>query len=116
MPCLLPIGITSHVPMPSFQIEIPQAEVGKIRGATLRLGLARTGGFAANPSASINGNPIDVGVSWSSGVPTFWGVVEIPLDLTHLQADNTVSVTFDKAGGQISTVSIVYRVPVVTEP
>ena len=100
----------------SFQIEIPQAEVGKIRGATLRLGLARTGGFAANPSASINGNPIDVGVSWSSGVPTFWGVVEIPLDLTHLQADNTVSVTFDKAGGQISTVSIVYRVPVVTEP
>ena len=96
----------------TFTIAIPPQELEQLASATLRLGVARTGGFQQNPVSSLQGEPLPVELQWSSGVPTFWGTVEIPLDAARLRAENELAFQFDKPGGQISTVSIVYRVAV----
>jgi len=96
----------------SFKISIPTTELKKIESATLRLGVARTGGFKDNPRCSINGKQLPVGLKWSSGVATFWGTVDVPLDPDRLKKENNLRLQFDQPGGQISTASIVYRVSV----
>ncbi len=93
----------------SFEIDIPKQQLNEIESATLRLGVARTGGFKENPRCSLNGKNLPVDLKWSSGVATFWGTVEIPLDPRRLKTKNVLRLKFDQAGGQISTASIVYR-------
>jgi agarase len=105
---IVAIGTEPH----AFRIAIPKADLGTIHSATLRLGLARSGGFDTNPAITINGKPLGISLGWTAGVPTFWGAIEIPLDPAALQADNALSLTFDKAAGQISTAAISYRVRV----
>ena len=94
----------------TFQISIPKKDIEGLVNAKLRSGVARTGGFKKNPRCSINGKTIPVDLQWSSGVPTFWGTVDIPLDSNLLKNKNVLRLKFDQAGGQVSTASVVYRV------
>lgn len=99
----------------TLTLAIPAEDLEHLESATLRLGVARTGGFPVDPQGSCNGEPLRLPLKWSSGVPTFWGTVEIELDPAQLQAENELALQFEKPGGQISTASIIYRVAVPAE-
>lgn len=78
---------TSTVALPTF----PSA----LSSVTLKLGLARNGGFGTNPTVKVNGTALSgVYVSDSNGVADYHGVtsVSVPVGLVTLGGNNTILV------------------------
>lgn len=78
--------------------------------ATLRLGLGRDHGRSLLPLVLFNGDTLDVprdirGYNQLTR-SRFFGILEIPVPYESLKEKNSVSVTFDDAGGHISSVSL----------
>ncbi|GAL62672.1 T9SS type A sorting domain-containing protein [Algibacter lectus] len=78
--------------------------------AVLRVGLGRLHGTSLQPTIKVNGTLIDVPENWRGDNQTqrerFFGVLEIPVPFSLIQADNTVSVEFGDTGGHISTLTL----------
>ena len=78
--------------------------------AVLRLGIGRAHGSSLRPTVAFNGTLVTVPDDFRGydqrPRPQFFGVIEIPVPYELLQADNTVSVTFDDDGGHISSVTM----------
>ncbi|MBD0403752.1 carbohydrate-binding protein [Flammeovirga sp. EKP202] len=75
--------------------------------ASLQMGIGRKHNKSKNPTIKINGTTVTVPNNWKGYDQTdrsdFFGVIEIPFDISLLQASNTVSVTFPDGGGHISS-------------
>ena len=79
--------------------------------ATLRLGIGRPITASLMPVVKFNGVTLSVPTDYRGydqyngglGRDRFFGVLEIPVPRTALQASNTVTVTFSDAGGSISS-------------
>jgi agarase len=80
-----------------MELTVPMAPwPGRVAAARLFLGLARDGGFDANPEVNVNGTVLkDIDLSWSRGVKNFHGLAigTIPPEIL-MEGANTVTVTF----------------------
>ncbi|MWW25259.1 T9SS type A sorting domain-containing protein [Algibacter lectus] len=78
--------------------------------AVLRVGLGRLHGTSLQPTIKVNGTLVDVPENWRGDNQAqrerFFGVLEIPVPFSLIQADNTVSVEFGDTGGHISTLTL----------
>ena len=78
--------------------------------AVLRVGLGRLHGASLQPTIKVNGTLVDVPENWRGDNQAqrerFFGVLEIPVPFSLIQADNTVSVEFGDTGGHISTLTL----------
>ncbi len=95
-----------------------QAEVFQINGisknsygeALLRIGIGRQHGLSLQPIVKVNGTSINVPSNWRGDNQEkrerFFGALEIPVDFSLLQTNNTISVEFPDNGGHISTTTL----------
>jgi hypothetical protein len=82
--------------------------------AVLRLGFGRNHGKSLQPTVMVNGNAVIVPNDFrgydqnlnGNARDNFFGVIEIPMPYTYLQADNEVTVEFTDTGGFVSTAAI----------
>ena len=78
--------------------------------AVLRIGVGREHGKSLHPTITVNDKIIDVPTDWrgydQAQRERFFGVLEIPVPFDVLQSNNTISVSFNDAGGHISSVSM----------
>ncbi|PWJ34981.1 T9SS type A sorting domain-containing protein [Sediminitomix flava] len=78
--------------------------------AILRVGVGRDLGKSLKPTVTVNGNDVNTDGDLIKGYDQnnrsrFFGVLEIPVNLSYLNAgNNTVSVKFSDGGGHISSV------------
>ena len=75
--------------------------------ASLQMGIGRKHDRSKSPIVKINGTTVAVPTNWKGSDQAnrsdFFGVIEIPFDISLLQSSNTVSVTFPDGGGHISS-------------
>lgn len=78
--------------------------------AVLRIGVGREHGKSLKPTVIINGETITVPNDWrgydQAERAQFFGVLEIPVSFSDLQANNNISVSFGDTGGHISSVTM----------
>ncbi|WAJ72286.1 RICIN domain-containing protein [Catenovulum adriaticum] len=76
--------------------------------SVLRLSMGRVHGKSFQPTVTVNGSPVQINLNWAGGSQSsrdeFFGVIEVPVDNSLLQANNTVNITFPDAGGRIASV------------
>ncbi len=75
--------------------------------AIIRLCIGRNHLSIKIPEVSVNGTLVPVPTNWEGYDQTdrddFFGLIEIPVPISLIQATNTVSVTFPDAGGHVSS-------------
>lgn len=75
--------------------------------AILRIGLGRDHNLSLKPIVKINDHELRVPEDWrgydQSTRDRFFGVLEVPVPYEYLQANNTISLEFNDAGGHITT-------------
>lgn len=84
--------------------------------AILRLGIGRDHGKSLLPRVMVNGTEVSVPADFKGydqvqgktnpGRDNYFGVIEVPVALSTLQENNTISIEFSDAGGFISTVAL----------
>jgi agarase len=84
--------------------------------SVLRLGIGRDHGKSLTPTVMVNGAQVTVPVDFrgydqvngkvNPGRDNYFGVIEIPIPLSALQASNTVSIEFSDTGGYVSTAAL----------
>ncbi len=93
-----------------IDFEINGVEKSEQGEAILRIGLGRDHGKSLKPELEVNGTvvtiPDNVRGDDQKMRDTFFGVLEIPVDYSILEADNKISLTFPDAGGHVSTVTM----------
>ena len=76
--------------------------------SVIRMGVSRAHGKSLNPSVSVNGSAVYAKTNWAGGNQAtrdeFYGVIEIPVNNSILNANNSVSITFPDGGGKIASV------------
>lgn len=90
--------------------------VGENGEAVLRLGIGRDHGKSLLPTVKVNNTPLTVPADFRgydqkqgkkyAGRDNYFGVIEIPVPLSSLQASNTITVNFADTGGFVSTASL----------
>ncbi len=94
--------ITSNTPI-TFQFANVETGEGK---AKLRMTIGRKHDVSKSPTISVNGTPITVPSNWKgydqANREDFFGTIEVPVDMTLIQASNTVTVTFPDNGGKLA--------------
>lgn len=91
--------------------------------ATLRMGIGRDHNRSKSPDIRVNGTLVDVPNDWKgydqANRDDFFGVIEIPVAIELLSANNTVEVTFTDSGGRVSSMVMSVEgydvVPAVTD-
>lgn len=100
-------AIAANTPI-TFNID--QVNLAAHGEATLRVGVGRDHGRSLKPKITVNGTPISVPDNFrglgQEDRDNFFGVLEIPVPYSALQADNSVVVTFPDAGGYVSTATM----------
>ncbi|NME66753.1 PKD domain-containing protein [Flammeovirga aprica] len=75
--------------------------------ATLLMGIGRKHDRSKQPTIKVNGTAVNVPDNWKGQDQAhrddFFGVIEIPVDLSLLKEENTVEVTFPDDGGHVSS-------------
>ena len=75
--------------------------------ATLRMSIGRKHDRSKAPVVMVNNTPVDVPVDWKgydqANRDDFFGMIEVPVPIQLLGANNTVSVAFPDSGGRISS-------------
>ncbi|MEM9339618.1 MAG: T9SS type A sorting domain-containing protein [Bacteroidota bacterium] len=84
---------------------------GMFGKATLRLGVGREHGKSLRPMVSINGTELSVPSNFSGDDdqqfrPGFFGLLEVDVPYELLQEDNEIAITFDDAGGFVSSAAM----------
>ncbi|WP_370980161.1 agarase [Agaribacterium sp. ZY112] len=106
-------AITMNSPI-SFAID--DVAVGANGEAVLRLGIGRDHGKSLTPTVMVNTTEVTVPTDFrgydqitgdvNPGRDNFFGVIEIPVPLSALTEDNTVTIEFDDDGGYVSTAAL----------
>lgn len=90
----------------SMSFEFTGIETGTGR-ATLRMAIGRKHNNSKQPVVKLNGTTIPVPTNWKGGDQAnrddFFGVIDIPFDMSLLKKSNTVSVTFPDNGGHLAS-------------
>ncbi|WP_406827501.1 agarase [Microbulbifer sp. ARAS458-1] len=105
-----------------LQFAIDDVTVGDNGEAVLRLGVGRDHGKSLTPSVTVNGNVVTVPEDYQGydqyyggkGRAQYFGVLEIPVDLSFLSEDNDIEIVFEDDGGFVSTATL--QVFNTTEP
>ncbi len=87
----------------------------------LRMSIGRKHDRSKAPVVTVNGTNVDVPVDWKgydqANRDDFFGMIEIPVPIELLAANNTVSVTFPDSGGRVSSMILnVESVDAMAEP
>lgn len=100
----------------AITFNINDVTVGDNGEAILRLGIGRDHGKSLTPTVLVNTTEVSVPVDFrgydqemgnvNRGRDNYFGVIEIPVSLSALQADNTITVTFSDTGGFVSTAAL----------
>jgi len=94
----------------TIEFNINNVVLGDKGEAVLRLGLGRDHGKSLKPTVKVNGTAISVPDNFRGDEQvdraTFFGVIEIEVPYELLQTNNLISVTFNDAGGFISTATM----------
>lgn len=90
--------------------------IGSSGEAILRLGIGREHGKSLSPTVMVNTTAVVVPADFRgydqvngkvhSGRDSYFGVIEIPVSLSALEASNTITVEFPDAGGFVSTAAL----------
>lgn len=87
------------------QFSINKVRTGK-GDARLRLSFGREHGTDRKPEVLLNNQPLEVPEDWAGdtqeGRTTFFGMLEIPVEMSQLRSSNTVTVTFPDSGGKVA--------------
>jgi len=82
-------------------------ETSSVGDAILRMSIGRKHDRSKAPEVTVNGTAVDVPVDWKgydqANRDDFFGMIEIPVPIALLQANNTVEVTFPDSGGRVSS-------------
>lgn len=75
--------------------------------ATLRMAISRKHNVSKAPVVKVNGTTVAVPTNWKgydqANREDFFGTIEIPVDMSLIQANNTVTVTFPDNGGRVAS-------------
>lgn len=75
--------------------------------ARLRMGIGRKHDRSKRPEVRLNGQTINVPDNWmgydQADRDDFFGVIDIPLPIQHVRADNVVTIKFPDSGGRLSS-------------
>ncbi len=98
--------IQAHTPL-TFQID--NVVLGTEGEAVLRVSFGRAHQLSTKPEVLLNGVKLNVpenfaGITQEYRDEGFFGMLQIPVPYEILSSNNTVSVTFDDAGGKVSSV------------
>lgn len=112
--------ITANQPI-TFNID--DVQTANEGSATLRMGIGRTHNVSKAPVLTVNGTVVDVPGDWAgydqANRDDFFGVIEIPVPISLLNANNEIAVTFPDSGGRVSSmileVEAIDFVPELTE-
>ncbi|GLS83854.1 agarase [Paraferrimonas haliotis] len=85
--------------------------------AILRLSLGRAHGLSLTPTLLVNGHTVDVPQNYRGydqehdgfGRSEFYGTIEVPIEWSLLQQNNTFSLTFADSGGYVATIALQHR-------
>ncbi|BAX78437.1 T9SS type A sorting domain-containing protein [Labilibaculum antarcticum] len=76
--------------------------------ASLRMSIGRKHNRSKTPSIKVNGNNVTVPTNWAgydqANRDDFFGMIEIPVPIEYLKADNEVSIQFPDSDGRVSSV------------
>lgn len=90
--------------------EIDDVSVPTFGEAVLRVGIGRSHEKSLKPIVKFNEETVEVPEDWrgyDQGTrSSFFGVIEIPIPITLLQANNSITVQFDDNGGHVSSVTM----------
>ena len=100
----------------AITFDINDVVVGSNGEAVLRLGIGRDHGKSLTPTVRVNTTEVTVPIDFrgydqetgavNPGRDNYFGVIEIPVALTALQEDNTVTIQFTDSGGFVSTAAL----------
>lgn len=86
--------------------------------ASLRLGIGRAHGLSLQPQLSINGTSIPVPTDWmgydQATRQNFFGMIEVPFDVSLLTSQTSIQITFPDQGGHIASAVIQLSSPNIT--
>lgn len=76
--------------------------------ATLKMSIGRPQTKSKQPVVLVNGNAVNVPINWKGDDQTsrgslFFGTIDIPVPMSLIQSNNTVSVTFPDSDGAVSS-------------
>lgn len=107
---------TNHYYAPEHLVSINAGETNtftfngvNVTGGTsvLRMSIGRAHGTSFQPTITVNGQPVQINLNWAGGSQAsrteFFGVIEIPVDNSLLNANNTVALTFPDTGGRVAS-------------
>ncbi|KMT66943.1 hypothetical protein [Catenovulum maritimum] len=99
-----------------IEYTINDVVIGNQGEAVLRIAVGRDHGMSLTPTVKVNGTQITVPTNFRgydqkqgstlTGRVNFFGVLEIPVDYSLLQASNKVSLTFADTGGRVASASL----------
>ncbi|MFY0687666.1 MAG: Ig-like domain-containing protein [Cyclobacteriaceae bacterium] len=99
--------ITAGSPINFNVNEVTTSNTGE---AMLRLGLGRDHGRSLRPKVLVNDKEVFVPANFMGGDQaqrgSFFGVIDIPVPYEYLTTNNKISVTFNDAGGHVSSVAL----------
>lgn len=99
--------IEAEAPLKFILEQLPEMNEGE---AILRLGVGRDHGQSLRPLVHVNGQLIPVPESYKGPDQKdklrFFGVLEIPVPIEHLQDTNEVMVQFPDVGGHVSSLAL----------
>ncbi|MBD1388272.1 agarase [Neiella sp. HB171785] len=98
----------------AISFNINDVELGSEGEAVLRMGVGRDFNLSLLPTITLNGKAISVPEDYrgddqylnGDGRESFFGLIEIPVSLADLQANNTVEVTFADGGGYVLSMTL----------
>lgn len=100
----------------AITFNIDDVAVGIEGEAILRLGIGRDHGKSLTPTVMLNNTALTVPVDFRGydqktgniypGRDNYFGVIEIPVKLSTLQEDNTISIEFSDTGGFVLTAAL----------
>ncbi|MEL6843693.1 MAG: T9SS type A sorting domain-containing protein, partial [Bacteroidota bacterium] len=86
--------------------------------ASLRLGIGRAHGLSLQPQLSINGTNVPVPTDWmgydQATRQNFFGVIEVPFDVSLLTSQTNIEMIFPDQGGHIASALIHLSSPDIT--
>lgn len=93
-----------------IKVNINGVQKANIGEAVLRIGMGRDHGLSLRPTVKVNGVNVSVPTNWKGDDQStrnkFFGVLEVPVPYSLIQANNEIAISFSDNGGHISSISL----------
>ncbi|MEL6650296.1 MAG: T9SS type A sorting domain-containing protein, partial [Bacteroidota bacterium] len=102
----------------AVQFSFQNVSTPSVGTASLRLGIGRAHGLSLQPQLSINGTNVPVPTDWmgydQATRQNFFGVIEVPFDVSLLTSQTNIEMIFPDQGGHIASALIHLSSPDIT--